>query len=111
MTPIKLLLALPLLALLLFVITRLHNQTFYRLLLIAVTLCGIGLVMYPDISARIAAYLGVGRGVDLVIYVGGVVVFIVLVALYAKLRRIQQVQTEIIRQLTLAQASRPEEGH
>ena len=69
MTPIKILLALPLLALVLLFLTRLHNQTFYRLSLMLVAVAGIALVLFPELSAQIARYVGVGRGVDLVIYI------------------------------------------
>ncbi len=104
MTPIKILLALPLLALVLLFLTRLQNQTFYRLSLILVALAGLTLVLFPELSTQIAVAVGVGRGVDLVIYIGGVVFFIGMVVLYSKLRRIERTQTEIIRNMTLNQA-------
>jgi small membrane protein len=104
MTPIKILLAVPLLALALLFLTRLQNQTFYRLSLIGIALAGVVLVVFPELAAAVAHAAGVGRGVDLVIYIGGVVFFIAMVVLFSKLRQVERTQTEIIRQMTLTQA-------
>ncbi|QJW91712.1 DUF2304 domain-containing protein [Spirosoma taeanense] len=108
MTPIKILLALPLLLLILRFVTRLHDKTVYRISLILISAVGIGLILFPDASNVIANALGVGRGTDLVLYVGAVIFFITLLVLYSKLKKIEATQTEIIRQMAIDQSKKPD---
>ena len=103
MTPIKILLALPLVLIILRFLPRLNDKTVYRVSLIFVALVGICLILFPDISNIVANKLGVGRGTDLVLYVGAVIFFISLIVLSSKLKKIEETQTEIIRQMTIEQ--------
>lgn len=109
MTPIKILLALPLLILILYFLTRLNDKTVYRVSLILIASAGIGLILFPNASNIIANALGVGRGTDLVFYVGAIIFFIALLVFYSKLKRIERTQTEIIRQMAIDQSKQPDQ--
>jgi hypothetical protein len=49
---------------------RLRKKSYDRLIVIFFIVAGVILVMMPDLSAEIARVVGVGRGVDLVLYLG-----------------------------------------
>ena len=61
------------------------------------------LVSLPDTTAFLARILGIGRGVDLVIYVSGVLTFYLLFRLYEKIDRIEREITEIVRHVALSE--------
>ena len=63
----------------------------------------------PDILARIATFLGIGRGVDLVLYVAILAFSIAFFLVYLRFRRIDEQLTQIIRHLAIRDAERDEE--
>ena len=73
-------------------------DVFLILLFVAV---GIVLVIFPDLTTRVAKWAGVGRGVDLVFYLGFLFMFFVILKLYSRIRRLEQHLTEKIREETL----------
>jgi small membrane protein len=66
-------------------------------------------ILDPDILARIATFLGIGRGVDLVLYVSLLVFFIAFFLVYLRFRRLDEQLTQIIRHLAIRDAERDEE--
>ena len=66
-------------------------------------------ILDPDILARLATFLGIGRGVDLVLYVSLLVFFIAFFVVYLRFRRIEEQLTEIVRHLAIRDAERPKE--
>lgn len=69
----------------------------------AVLLCGGAIIMViaPELSTRIANFVGVGRGVDLVMYLSITAGTFIFLLAWSKLNTIQRVQTEIIRELAI----------
>lgn len=65
---------------------------------------GIVFVLFPELTTRIANKLGVGRGTDLIVYVCIVFFLFVIIRLYARLRRLEQMITRIVRDNTLRSA-------
>lgn len=63
----------------------------------------------PDILARIATFLGIGRGVDLVLYVSILAFSIAFFLVYLRFRRLDEQLTQIIRHLAIRDAERDEE--
>jgi len=63
----------------------------------------------PDILSRIATFLGIGRGVDLVLYVSILVFFIAFFLVYLRFRRLDEQLTQIIRHLAIRDAERDKE--
>lgn len=61
----------------------------------------IGFVSMPDLSTKIANLVGIGRGVDLILYVGMLALGILGLSLQLKFRRIEERQEAIIRHLSI----------
>ena len=61
-------------------------------------------VIFPDITAEAAQLVGVGRGVDLVIYLVEVGTLFVLLHYYTKFVEIERRQTEIVREVAILRA-------
>jgi len=64
-------------------------------------LLGAALVINPESANRIADILGVGRGADVVVYVGLIFVFFLLFKLYNRTITIERDITRIVRSLAL----------
>ena len=106
LSPIKILLIVPLLLLILLFVSRLQNQTVYRFSLILIALVGIFFVINPEATTALAHKLNVGRGTDLLFYICAVAGFISLLLLYSKLRKIEAIQTQIIRNTAIEMGGR-----
>ena len=76
---------------------RLRNSLFYIILLMLMIGVAITLVLFPDISNDIAHRLGVGRGADLVFYTSILIFWFIILKLYARIRRLEQTITQIVR--------------
>jgi hypothetical protein len=64
----------------------------------------------PDLVVRAATLAGIGRGVDLVVYVAILVIFAALFLTYLRFRRLDEQITKIVRHLAIAEAPRQVEG-
>ena len=58
-------------------------------------------VIFPDLTSRLAALLGVGRGADLAIYLSTILVFYLIFRLMVSLDKIDQDVTKIVSALAL----------
>ena len=67
-------------------------------------LTGLYFVWFPAQASRLAALVGIGRGVDLILYVWVVISLIVLLNLHLKLRAQMELITVLARRLALANA-------
>jgi small membrane protein len=72
-----------------------------RVVYLACALVGILLVLAPDLSSDIAHTLGIGRGVDLIIYVFILAGLFYSVTITSELKRLQRQMTTLVRQLAL----------
>ena len=106
MINIKIILLVPLVILIISFLPKLGNRTFYRLSLIAISLVGILFVLFPDFSDKLAHYVGVGRGADLVTYLFIVFFFMAGIVLYSKIRKIEADQTELVRKISIQSAEK-----
>ena len=70
---------------------------------------GITLVFSPELATKIAHYLGVGRGADLIFYVSDLFFLFLIMKLYLKVRRLEQNLTELVREKTIEQARTPDD--
>jgi small membrane protein len=76
-----------------------------------VSLVGLYFVWVPSHSTRVAEYIGVGRGADLILYLWVCISLIVLLNLHLKLRAQHELITTLARTIALANASsRANEG-
>ena len=102
--PIQIILLAALLVAMAMVPMVLKNQIAGRIFFVSQFFLGCLFVLWPDLTSRLAALLGVGRGTDLLLYFLILFVYVSSLCLVAKFRRLEKVQTEVIRAITLQQA-------
>jgi small membrane protein len=73
-------------------------------------LAGLYFVWMPSHSTHVAEFIGIGRGVDLIMYLWVCISLIVLLNLHLKLRSQHEVSTALARAIALANACRATEG-
>lgn len=88
----------------LYFITRLRKRLLDIILLTAMIACAIVFIIWPDLTSVIAKALGVGRGADLIFYVSILIFWFVVLKLYARLRKLEQTVTDIVRQDAIKKA-------
>jgi small membrane protein len=88
-------------------IFRLRSTSSDRLTYLALAALGVGLIIDPDLTNRVAARLGVGRGADLMFY------FFIIFALFhfattaATIRRLQREVTRLAQAIAIAEPQAP----
>jgi hypothetical protein len=85
-------------------LTKLRSALRDRLIVVAFALAGIALILYPSATTVLAHALGVGRGVDLVIYLALIGQGFVTLVLFSRIRTIDQKLADVARALALATA-------
>jgi len=83
---------------------RLRSRVLDNVIVLALGIGGIVLILMPDWTTLLAHSLGVGRGTDLLMYLGGCGIIFVCLLLYAKLRVLQTQLTELVRHEAIRQA-------
>ena len=63
----------------------------------------------PDVLVRIAHFLGIGRGADLVLYLSILFTFAAFFITYLRFRRVDEQLTKIVRHLAIRDGERPSE--
>jgi hypothetical protein len=74
---------------------------------ILAALTGLYFVWIPTHASRLAALVGIGRGVDLILYVWVAISLIVMLNLHLKLRAQMELITVLARELAIANANSP----
>jgi hypothetical protein len=105
--PIQLIIFLLLLALMGFYFARLRSKLADRLIVIMVGSAGLLMAIMPELSNSIAHTVGVGRGVDLVMYLSIIGLMFLWIGTYTRVRELETQQTRLVRSLALAQARFP----
>lgn len=77
---------------------------------IVVWLMMIVLVVLPEASTYFAGFLGIGRGVDLVLYVAVILIFYLLFRLYVKFEQLEQGVTVAVREIALSKLPKQPKG-
>ncbi|HYF32396.1 MAG TPA: DUF2304 domain-containing protein [Chitinophagaceae bacterium] len=78
-----------------------------KLLIAAIMVAGIVLVVFPNVTTRLASWLGVGRGADLVFYLFIVAFCYLILLVYAKIKKLEQQLAELARRQALMDAQSP----
>lgn len=110
MKPIQFILIPALIVVLLVFIPRLKRSLFLQAILAVGGVILITFVIAPDLSTQVANFVGIGRGVDLILYLGVLGLGVLGLSLHLKLRRIEERQQEIVRQLAIRDEKEPESG-
>lgn len=64
----------------------------------------------PDLLVRVAHYLGIGRGADLVLYLSVIFSFAAFFVTYLRFRRVDEQLTTIVRHIAISAAADPAGG-
>ncbi len=106
MTPIQFILLSGLLFTALYFYVRFRNRVADVLLLLVFFATATVFILFPDWSNIVAHKLGVGRGADLVFYLCIVLFVFVVLKLYSRIRKLEQLLTELIREKTIEEAEK-----
>ncbi len=104
---IQLILIISLLAILISYFRWFRSAVMDKLLIACILLAGIVLVVFPDVTNRLAAALGVGRGADLVFYLFIVAFCYLILLVYAKIKKLEQQLAELTRRQALMDVQSP----
>lgn len=86
---------------------RFKKQPLIRGLVSMVLIVAIIFTVFPDSSTQLANYLGVGRGVDMVIYLSLVGLVVGGLLLYLRILKLERQIVELTRQQAIIQAQKP----
>jgi hypothetical protein len=78
---------------------------------VIVSLAGLYFVWFPAVSTRLASLVGIGRGVDLILYIWVCISLLVLLNLHLKLRTQLEQITILTRTIAMSTAQTPESSH
>jgi small membrane protein len=81
-----------------------RNAALDKIFIALILLAGIVFVIFPEITNKIAHWLGVGRGADLLFYVAIVAFAYAILLLYSKIRSLEKQMAELVRLQALQQA-------
>jgi len=107
MTPIQILLILAAIVVLLVYFNRLRSRLLDRVLFFVLAVLAVIMVVRPDWANDVAHFLGVGRGADLVVYLGITGLAFLWLGLYTRQREMDVRLTELARRLAILQAEKP----
>ena len=92
---------------LLYAWTEYRRSPAVALLTVFVANAGIYFVWVPEHSTQLAELVGIGRGVDLILYIWVCISLIVLLNLHLKLRTQMELITTLARRIAIADAQPP----
>lgn len=75
-----------------------------RLACLALVVLGVIVILWPNLSTVMANAVGVGRGTDLLLYVGIMTFTFTTVLLYQRLHTTERRLTELVREMSLLEA-------
>lgn len=78
-----------------------------KILISLILLTGIFFAFYPDLTTKIAHYLGIGRGTDLIFYIAILGFGYMVLILYAKIKHLEDQITQIVRKESLVKLDTP----
>src|SRR5262245_43534106 len=80
---------------------RMRSQLLDRVVVAILFIASLVAIVRPDLTTFVAHYFGVGRGSDLVFYLMISGLAFLCVVLYIKLRRLEETQTIIVREIAI----------
>jgi small membrane protein len=104
---IQLILIIGLLAILVSYFRWFRSAVVDKLLVVCIMAAGVFMVAFPELTNKLAAALGVGRGADLVFYLFIVGFCYLMLLVYAKLKRMERQLAELARKQALMEVKSP----
>ena len=91
----------------LYFIIRLKKRLLDIIILFIMIAAAVVFILWPDLTTVIAKKLNVGRGADLIFYLSILIFWFVILKLYTRVRKLEQLFTSIIRDDALKNAKEP----
>ena len=91
----------------LYFVIRLKKKAVDLFFLLLMISAAIVFIIWPDVTNKIANWLGVGRGADLIFYTSILIFWFVILKLYTRIRQLEKSFTQIIREDALKKATPP----
>ncbi len=88
-----------------------RSRLWDRLIVISIGALGISMILAPEWANRLANFVGVGRGADLVMYLGLIGLAFLGIVLYSKLREIEAKLITLARTEAIENARLPRQSH
>lgn len=104
MTIIQIILTIGVAVLALYMYLRLRSSLFDVILIGVFFAVGVFFVLFPETTNKIAHWVGVSRGADLLFYFSILFLFFLILKLYSRLRRVEQKFTELVRNKSIEEA-------
>jgi len=80
---------------------RLRSNVLDVILILLFVVVGVVFVIFNEITDKMAHFLGISRGADMIFYLGILFLFFLILKLYARLRRLEQNLTELVRKKSI----------
>jgi hypothetical protein len=104
MTLIQIILASGIIIIATYMYLRLRSNILDVILILLFVVVGIVFVMFNEITDKMAHFLGISRGADMIFYLGILFLFFLILKLYSRLRKVEQKFTELVRNKSLEEA-------
>ena len=104
MSTVQIILIAGLLLIIAYVYLRLRSAMVDAIVFILLGLVGTVFVIFPELTTRVANAIGIGRGADMIFYFSILFFGFVCLKLYARVRKLEQQLTKIIRDIAIFQA-------
>jgi hypothetical protein len=79
-----------------------------RLIAVIIFASAVFAILFPDLTTKVANFVGVGRGTDLILYLLVVGSMFAVVMLTSRLMNVEKALTEVVRQFAITNAERPQ---
>jgi hypothetical protein len=108
--PIQLILIVLVISVLVLYFNRLRSGILDRVVILLFAIAGIIMAAVPDVTMKLAALVGVGRGADLFMYLALVGVAFFGLVIYSKLRELESTVADLARTIAVRTPHRPASG-
>lgn len=104
MTIIQILLTIGVAVIAIYMYLRLRSSLFDVILIGLFFAGGVFFVLFPETTTKIAHWVGVSRGADLLSYSSILFLFFLIMKLYSRLRRVEEKFTDLVRSKSIEEA-------
>ena len=87
-------------------VRKTRSKGFNIVLLASAAIVSVIFILWPEVTSRMAKVMGVGRGADLIFYISIIMFWYVIIQLFARIRKLELMLTELIRKDTVRSATR-----
>ena len=101
MTLIQIILSAGIIIIAIYMYLRLRSTIFDLILILLFLVTGIIFVIFNEITDKMAHFLGISRGADMIFYLGILFLFFLILKLYTRLRRVEENLTELVRKRSI----------